>query len=598
MKKIKFFCFLISIMILMSACGSMKNDQQETDIMGEDESQQAELISLLDSNGASRYKIVCSYKADSEETIAVSNLNSKLKSLCGVSFSVSDDYNEDDPFSQQPIATDSLEILVGRVNRVESAALYETLTTEYDWAVQVTENKIVLASLGSLDRAVEGFLSMIETGNGQLQIPSNGEKIYLLSESELIKKLHEDYIIIYPNGAAERVQNAAHTISEKMAVLESGYIKTGNDGRAERSCEILVGETNREASRACEALGYFDYDILFRDSKILVRAGCSLVLETAVEKLTEMLLYNDLRDVKYRFDLSLLSPYITDPDRFVPVWSGTHTVEEWMTDFDEKLYALTDPDERMLSMSHRADLANYPENSLESILSAIMLGADILELDVQITKDNVLVLMHDTTLVRTTNVNQMKGKNGLPNSTTLSDWTFEQLRQLSLKDIDGKLTDYKIPTFYEAVAVSKGRCFINVDQKSTRFNIEDEREVQEALQAFEPSVSDMFYYSGASPENSSAWKYLQDYSEKHPELEELSVLVEKMSGYLEKNASQRLKSGWAAGYITADPTQESYAKYKELYETGTVDLIFVNDIQLMCKYIQENYLPANVSKVG
>ena len=52
--------------------------------------------------------------------------------------------------------------------------------------------------------------------------------------------------------------------------------------------------------------------------------------------------------------------------------------------------------------SHRGDWRNFPENSLEAIDNAIKMGVDIVELDVQRTKDGQLILMHDPTLNRTT----------------------------------------------------------------------------------------------------------------------------------------------------------------------------------------------------
>ena len=52
--------------------------------------------------------------------------------------------------------------------------------------------------------------------------------------------------------------------------------------------------------------------------------------------------------------------------------------------------------------SHRGDWRNFPENSLEAIDNAIKMGVDIVELDVQRTKDGQLILMHDATLNRTT----------------------------------------------------------------------------------------------------------------------------------------------------------------------------------------------------
>ena len=51
---------------------------------------------------------------------------------------------------------------------------------------------------------------------------------------------------------------------------------------------------------------------------------------------------------------------------------------------------------------HRGDWRNFPENSKGAILSSIRLGADIVELDVHMTKDGRFVLNHDATVDRTT----------------------------------------------------------------------------------------------------------------------------------------------------------------------------------------------------
>lgn len=62
---------------------------------------------------------------------------------------------------------------------------------------------------------------------------------------------------------------------------------------------------------------------------------------------------------------------------------------------------LLDPTARPV-IGHRGNRSYAPENTVPSLLEAVALGADALEFDVQVTRDNVLVLMHDLTLDRTT----------------------------------------------------------------------------------------------------------------------------------------------------------------------------------------------------
>jgi glycerophosphoryl diester phosphodiesterase len=55
-------------------------------------------------------------------------------------------------------------------------------------------------------------------------------------------------------------------------------------------------------------------------------------------------------------------------------------------------------------VGHRGNRAHAPENTLESFRQAVALGVDALELDVRLSKDGEVVVMHDPTLDRTTNM--------------------------------------------------------------------------------------------------------------------------------------------------------------------------------------------------
>lgn len=57
---------------------------------------------------------------------------------------------------------------------------------------------------------------------------------------------------------------------------------------------------------------------------------------------------------------------------------------------------------RPLSVAHRGHSIAYPENTLEAYRRAIELGVEMIECDVNITRDVTLVMMHDPTLDRTT----------------------------------------------------------------------------------------------------------------------------------------------------------------------------------------------------
>lgn len=110
--------------------------------------------------------------------------------------------------------------------------------------------------------------------------------------------------------------------------------------------------------------------------------------------------------------------------------------------------------EYVIVACHRGDWRNYPENSIPAIESVIRMGADIVEIDLKMTRDSVLVLSHDRTLNRCTTG---KGE--------ISSHTWDEIRGLRLKRAHNVATDtVHIPTLRQALSVCKDRICVNVDQ--------------------------------------------------------------------------------------------------------------------------------------
>ncbi|QXE35013.1 carbohydrate-binding protein [Streptomyces sp. GMY02] len=115
------------------------------------------------------------------------------------------------------------------------------------------------------------------------------------------------------------------------------------------------------------------------------------------------------------------------------------------------------PDADVMVVAHRGYWRGAPENSLRAIDLAVNKGAEVVEIDVQRTKDGQLVLMHDTSVDRTTN--------GTGN---VSDLTLAQIKDLRLRAGLGggqaALTDDRVPTLAEALATVKNRAMVNLDK--------------------------------------------------------------------------------------------------------------------------------------
>lgn len=125
------------------------------------------------------------------------------------------------------------------------------------------------------------------------------------------------------------------------------------------------------------------------------------------------------------------------------------------------------------NVAHRGATAYAPENTIAAFDLAVEMKADYIEIDVQRSKDGALVLIHDTTVDRTTDGT---GKVG--------DLTLEQLRSLDAGSWKGD--QYKgepIPTFEEILDRYRGKVGILIELKAPELYPGIEKQVADALKA-------------------------------------------------------------------------------------------------------------------
>ena len=109
-------------------------------------------------------------------------------------------------------------------------------------------------------------------------------------------------------------------------------------------------------------------------------------------------------------------------------------------------------------MAHRGNNVLCPENTMASFQQAIQDGADIIETDLQISKDDHFMCIHDGTIDRTTN-----GK-GL-----VSDYTLEELKKFSAYYGREDFINEKIPTLTELAAILPPDVALGLELKTDRF---------------------------------------------------------------------------------------------------------------------------------
>ncbi|MER2116321.1 MAG: glycerophosphodiester phosphodiesterase family protein [Solibacillus isronensis] len=123
------------------------------------------------------------------------------------------------------------------------------------------------------------------------------------------------------------------------------------------------------------------------------------------------------------------------------------------------------------NVAHRGATAYSPENTIAAFNLAVDMKADYIEIDVQRSKDGELVLIHDTTVDRTTDGT---GKVG--------DLTFEELRSLDAGSWKGEqFAGEPIPTFEEILDLYRGKVGILIELKAPELYPGIEEQVTAAL---------------------------------------------------------------------------------------------------------------------
>ena len=114
------------------------------------------------------------------------------------------------------------------------------------------------------------------------------------------------------------------------------------------------------------------------------------------------------------------------------------------------------PNQTAKISAHRGggDLTGYPENCLESFAYLAKQLPVIIECDIDLTRDSVMVMMHDATLDRTTTGT---GK--------LIDQTYAEVQRYRLEDNLGNVTPYKIPTLEDVLRWGKDKVTFTLDVK-------------------------------------------------------------------------------------------------------------------------------------
>ena len=152
---------------------------------------------------------------------------------------------------------------------------------------------------------------------------------------------------------------------------------------------------------------------------------------------------------------------------------------------------------RPLIIAHRGYRAKYPENTLASFSAALDIGVKMIELDVMLTRDRKMVVIHDATLKRTTD------GHGQVNSYTLRE----------LKELDAgtwfhpRFAGERLPELEDVLDLVHGRTLLNIEIKSNAY------EAHQPPDAIEKQVVELVRRKNALTSvliSSFEWKILEN----------------------------------------------------------------------------------------
>lgn len=178
-------------------------------------------------------------------------------------------------------------------------------------------------------------------------------------------------------------------------------------------------------------------------------------------------------------------------------------------------YASPAPDYvEVLNVAHRGASAYAPENTVAAVREGIAMDGDLIELDVQRSSDGELVLMHDTNLARTTDVEQV-----FPGRTPwrVGDFTYEEMLRLDAGS--WKSPDYageRIPTLSDAIEVIRpSRAGLLLEIKAPQLYPGIEAEVAEEMRTF-PGYVDSATAAGRLVVQSFSFDSMRAYAALEP----------------------------------------------------------------------------------
>lgn len=141
---------------------------------------------------------------------------------------------------------------------------------------------------------------------------------------------------------------------------------------------------------------------------------------------------------------------------FLSIFTLNGSIHAQMNDMPLPVSLYSENTDNFVVIGHRGASAYYPENTMSAFKAAYEMGAEMIELDILLSRDGIPVVIHDETLERTTNG---AGK--------VADHTYEELSKLDAGTWFGEEhAGERIPSLEEVLQFAKGKVAVNIEIKT------------------------------------------------------------------------------------------------------------------------------------
>ncbi|RBQ11377.1 glycerophosphodiester phosphodiesterase family protein [Pedobacter miscanthi] len=139
---------------------------------------------------------------------------------------------------------------------------------------------------------------------------------------------------------------------------------------------------------------------------------------------------------------------------FTTVYSQQYALKFKTLEEFQKFMQWTPSRYPLISCHRGGPVAGFPENAIETFANSVKLHPTIIECDAALTKDSALVMMHDDRLDRTST-----------GTGPIGEKTLAELKDIRLKDNEGTVTSFHIPTLDEVLKWGKDKVIYTLDVK-------------------------------------------------------------------------------------------------------------------------------------